>query len=228
MIDETIHPSPSTREVLLEAALACFAKYGYDATSIRLIGSLAGKNSSLIAYYFESKEGLYREVFKFLFTRFPTEPIAPWTPGPSQGLTQGARALLRLRELIRTLLYGVDAHIRSVDPLKDSAIRVFLSEIHSPREEVRDLLQEKMRPLVQELRQCLLAMEPGLSPADCDFWGITIQGCCIGHALRSEVNRMVWTSVDPSLSLEAMAERLTQFVHAGLIHGCSPALTPAL
>lgn len=55
---------PDSREALIEAALACFSKYGYDATSIRLVASMAGKNSSLISYYFKGKEGLYREVFR--------------------------------------------------------------------------------------------------------------------------------------------------------------------
>ncbi|MCB0412549.1 MAG: TetR family transcriptional regulator [Bdellovibrionales bacterium] len=51
---------PSARDALLRAAKHWFARKGLSGTSIRDIASEAGVNSSLISYYFESKEGLYR------------------------------------------------------------------------------------------------------------------------------------------------------------------------
>jgi hypothetical protein len=104
-----------------------------------------------------------------------------------------------------------------VDPLKDAAARLFLSEIHAPKDEVKDLLQARLEPSVRELRSCIRALRPGLSPADVDFWGITIQGSCVGHALRSEINRLVWTEADSHLPLDEMADRLTDFVCRGLM-----------
>ena len=47
-------------EKLLKAAKKLFARKGLSGTSIRDIASLAKVNSSMISYYFDSKEGLYR------------------------------------------------------------------------------------------------------------------------------------------------------------------------
>lgn len=209
---------PETRDCLIEAALTCFAKYGYDATSIRLISSMAGKNSSLISYYFKSKEGLYREVFKYLLTRFRLGSFEERRLVPGEATTDPEEGRTRLRAHIRRLLSEVEAHFHSVDPLKDAAARLFLSEIHAPKEEVKDLLRELFEPPVRELRACIQAIRPGLSAAEIDFWGITIQGSCIGHALRSDINRLVWTSADRQLPLDKMADSLTDFAYHGLKH----------
>lgn len=50
----------TARETLIVAAKHLFAHQGLSGTSIRDIAKRAGLNSSLISYYFESKEGLYR------------------------------------------------------------------------------------------------------------------------------------------------------------------------
>ena len=210
---------PETRNCLIEAALACFAKYGYDATSIRLISSVAGKNSSLISYYFKSKEGLYREVFKQLLTRFSGEPFESWKPDPGpQAAPDPDHGRPRLRAFIRRILIEVEAHFQSMDPLKDASIRLFLSEIHNPKEEVKDLLRDRLEPSANELRACIRSIRPDLSAAEVDFWGITIQASCVSHALRSEFNRLVWTSADPHLPLDDMADHLTNFAYNGLKH----------
>lgn len=217
-------PNPSatahleSRECLIEAALMCFAKYGYDATSIRLISSMAGKNSSLISYYFGSKEGLYREVIRHLLARFDVGSLRQYDSAPHQPPVDAANARIRLREHIRRILIEVKAHFQSMDPLKDAATRLFLSEIHAPKEEVKDLIRERLEPSVRELRACIRALRPDFSGAEVDFWGITIQGSCISHAVRSEINALVWTAADFHLPLENMVDRLTEFVSRGLSH----------
>ncbi|NJL26231.1 MAG: TetR family transcriptional regulator, partial [Calothrix sp. SM1_5_4] len=50
----------SARKQLLEAARVLFARKGLSGTSIRDIAQAARVNSSLISYYFEGKQGLYR------------------------------------------------------------------------------------------------------------------------------------------------------------------------
>lgn len=210
----TVHHE--TRVCFLEAAMTCFAKYGYDATSIRQISSMAGKNSSLISYYFKSKEGLYREVFKHLLTRFGVGSFDERGLDAAQAATDPEDGRPRLRALIRGLLMEVEAHFHSVDPLRDAAARLFLSEAHAPRDEVKDLIRERLEPSVREFRRCIHAIRPDLSAAEVDFWGISIQGCCVSHALRSEINRLVWTAADSHLPLDEMADRLTDFAYHGL------------
>lgn len=208
--------SPDTRDALIKAALACFATYGYDATSIRLVAAKAGKNSSLISYYFKGKEGLYQEVFRYLLTRFAPKPAEgePQDPGPGATAPAGGRS--RLGAHIHRFLLEVDAHFDASDPLREPASRLWLSELQSPRHEVKDLLRERMEPFVRELRECIQAIRPDLPPAEVDFWGITLQGCCVSHALMAEINPLVWTSADSSLTLEVMADRLANFTYDGL------------
>lgn len=50
----------SARKQLLDAARSLFARKGLTGTSIRDIAQAAKINSSMISYYFEGKEGLYR------------------------------------------------------------------------------------------------------------------------------------------------------------------------
>ena len=51
-----------TRERILEAALVEFGEHGYAGSRISAIASRAGVNQQLISYYFDGKEGLYREL----------------------------------------------------------------------------------------------------------------------------------------------------------------------
>lgn len=58
-------PSPESASAsLLQAAKHLFARKGLNGTSIRDIAQEAGVNSSLISYYFQGKEGLYRACLK--------------------------------------------------------------------------------------------------------------------------------------------------------------------
>lgn len=54
----------SARGGLLSAGKRLFARKGLSGTSIRDIAQEAGLNSSLISYYFASKEGLYKECIR--------------------------------------------------------------------------------------------------------------------------------------------------------------------
>ena len=56
-----------TRNQILDAAEALFARQGFAATTIKQIGGEAGANPALIYYYFQSKEGLYRGVLERVF-----------------------------------------------------------------------------------------------------------------------------------------------------------------
>lgn len=58
----------ATRDLILDAAEALFAEQGFDSTTIKQIGARANANPALIYYYFGSKDTLYREVLRRLFT----------------------------------------------------------------------------------------------------------------------------------------------------------------
>ena len=56
------NPGSNSRQRLLEAAVDVFGKYGFEASTTRMIASKAGANIAAIPYYFNGKEGLYRAV----------------------------------------------------------------------------------------------------------------------------------------------------------------------
>ncbi len=62
------HIEPETvREELLHSARRLFAAKGFDGTSLKELAKATGHNAALVNYYFESKEGLFRECVMPLF-----------------------------------------------------------------------------------------------------------------------------------------------------------------
>ncbi|HEU5168901.1 MAG TPA: TetR/AcrR family transcriptional regulator [Gemmatimonadales bacterium] len=59
-------PAPDTRDQILDAAEALFARQGFAGTTIKQIGAEAGVNSALLYYYFRDKEQLYRATLERL------------------------------------------------------------------------------------------------------------------------------------------------------------------
>ncbi|MDR1514824.1 MAG: TetR family transcriptional regulator [Synergistaceae bacterium] len=49
----------STRERLIKAGISLFSKYGYDATSTRMISKEAGVSLSAISFHFDGKDSLF-------------------------------------------------------------------------------------------------------------------------------------------------------------------------
>ncbi len=56
--------SEATRNQILEAALQCFARHGYDKTSTEVIAKEAGVSQGIIFHYFKTKEGLFTAIVK--------------------------------------------------------------------------------------------------------------------------------------------------------------------
>jgi AcrR family transcriptional regulator len=49
-----------TKEAILEAALECFARFGFEGTSMSAVARAAGVTQPLMHYYFDSKDELWR------------------------------------------------------------------------------------------------------------------------------------------------------------------------
>lgn len=67
-------PLESSKKVrILKEAAQLFAAHGYAGASIRQIATAADVNVSMIAYYFQGKEGLYRSVVEYHIDLFAAE-----------------------------------------------------------------------------------------------------------------------------------------------------------
>lgn len=62
---------PGSREAILGAAAALFARQGLEGTTIKEIGRAAGLTPGLLYYYFADKEALYAAVLERLMSPFP-------------------------------------------------------------------------------------------------------------------------------------------------------------
>lgn len=65
----TTSAPPTSRDAILDAALRCFSRRGFAATTIKALASEAQVNSALLYYYFADKETLYREALRHVATR---------------------------------------------------------------------------------------------------------------------------------------------------------------
>ncbi|MCE1245079.1 MAG: TetR/AcrR family transcriptional regulator [Firmicutes bacterium] len=62
---ERANVEPGVKEKILESALESFATKGYHGTSVKEIATDAGVNKSLLFYYFNSKENLYKSIIHY-------------------------------------------------------------------------------------------------------------------------------------------------------------------
>jgi AcrR family transcriptional regulator len=52
----------SKQQEILKAARECFARFGYEKTTLDDIGKMVGINKASLYYYYKNKEAIYREV----------------------------------------------------------------------------------------------------------------------------------------------------------------------
>jgi AcrR family transcriptional regulator len=138
-----------TRDRILRVAEQLFSEHGYDGVSVRRIGAAAKAQIALISYYFGTKEGLYRAVFKRRLG-----------PVSAQRLDALHRAMSRTMPP-PTIEDVLDALAQPWVQLRNGRegrnyTRLIAREVNDPRERHRGIVEELLDPIA---RQFIAAME---------------------------------------------------------------------
>lgn len=199
-----------TRRELLMAALVCFARHGFEGTSLRMIAQRAGRSLSLIGHHFGGKEGLYLEVFRFLFAR---RVLALADAGGVEP-RDGAEAVRLLREQIHAFYLEAFSEAPAGDEFRDAGRLLVLMEMRDPRPEVLALLQRKFEPWVARVTACIRVLRPDLGPGEVVFVGRAIMGQITSRSLMEGFSTAIWGR--HPLDARRGAERMPEFCLRGL------------
>ena len=125
-----------TKGRLLEAACRCFAERGFRDTRVTDICKQAGANVAAVNYYFESKQELYSQAWKYAFDN--AQKVFPY----DGGLGADAAPEDRLCAFISSLLH------RSLNSGRLGYIGKFLlREMSQPSEIAKEIKRQAIEPL---------------------------------------------------------------------------------
>jgi AcrR family transcriptional regulator len=100
----------SSRERILEYALALFAEHGYERTSVRMIADAAGISQGLLYNYFEGKQALLHAIFERSMTDVRASFALADAASPSERLerlVRGSFEILKRNMAFWRLSYAV-------------------------------------------------------------------------------------------------------------------------
>ena len=192
----------ATREALLEAATAIFARRGFAATTVREICETAGANIAAINYHFRDKESLYREVLTHALhcarQKYP----------PHLGTTSQSPPDERLRAFVESFL------LRIFDESRHAWHGQLMSrEMIAPTAALDHLVTKDIRPMADVLHGIvreLMGAKAGAEAVRLCSLSIVSQ-CLFYHHCRPVLERLF-----PKMKLNAksaahLAEHITHF-----------------
>lgn len=182
------------RKEILKAASACFARYGYEKTTLDDIGRLVGLNKASLYYYYKNKESIYTEVIFAEADEFLDAVLA------------GVSGVPACRDKIRTYLAERFKFIRKALNLNQLGIDS-VQKITPLFGEMNEKIAEKEIALLSKmLKNCIESGD--ILPCDTDRVSRSI--LTVAEAIRSRIDcrlsteegcKMVLEEVDFTVSL---------------------------
>ncbi|MBY0470559.1 TetR family transcriptional regulator [bacterium] len=162
-----------TKESLIQAAIVVFAKKGFDGATVKDIADAAGANVSLISYYFDGKEGIYRACLE----RFGRDrlAVAERSLKPVKSVTE---MKVRLSLLAEEFLH---AHIEHRDIMQIIHRECSSSDSPFMKELFRDTFFKVFQTMLQFLKTCakdeIISKEIDPHLAAVSFFGSLVHFC---------------------------------------------------
>jgi TetR/AcrR family transcriptional regulator len=192
---------PSTRDRVLDAALASFGTRGFEATSLDQVAAELGVRKQTILYYFPTKADLLDAVVDRSADEL-ADALERAVGGAGEGFAR------------------VEAIVRSVFrlALRRPALLGLLREVSRLGSPVATRLTERLNPLVVRATAFLEAeMAAGrMRQCDAPLLLLSVYSTVLGVATEVEVLRAV--GIEPTLRTTAVRRReLLRFLHSALV-----------
>ncbi len=187
-----------TRARLLAAAVELFAERGYAGTKMRDIAARARVNVAAGNYYYGSKKALYLAVLRAHFAEVQALLRRRGAEAPTARLPR-AELIRRLRARVRAML---DLLI-GPPPSRHGAL--MLREMADPTEALAVVVDEFIRPRLEELEAIIARLEPRLA-GEAVFYRTTMPALLFMRGERC---------YPPTLAA-ALADHVTEFSLGGM------------
>ncbi|MBY0276593.1 CerR family C-terminal domain-containing protein [Candidatus Binatia bacterium] len=202
-----------TRERLLRAGSELFAATGLHGATVRDIARAAGANVAAASYHFGSKEALYLEVLRTQFAAI-RDRLARRAPVPTDvALQQLSRAdLERLIEIRLVTMLEI-----LVGPPPSIYGKLIQREMCDPSAALPNIVEEFIRPQMEEMRAIYRQLYPALPVGDIDRCSFSMVGQVVFyHVMRPAVLRFLGRDEYPRGFGRQLAAHILDFSLGGM------------
>jgi len=209
----TTRSERDTRDRLLAAASELFAATGLHGAKVRDIAGEAGANVAAANYHFGSKEALYLEVLRTQFGEIRARLEAgAAVPVPGEVATMSRADLERL--LHRRLVTMLEI---LVGPPPAICGRLMQREMCDPSAALPHIVEEFIRPNMDEMRVVLSKLYPALPVAEIDRCSFSMVGQVVFyHVMRPAVLRFLGRAEYPRGFARKVAAHIFDFSLGGM------------
>lgn len=202
-----------TKEKILAAAEALFARQGFAATSLRNVIADAGVNLAAVHYHFGSKEELVRAVFAWRFDPINEERLRLLAALESQS----SRSRSYIEDVLACLILPI---IRASRDESDgwSMVGALVGRVHSePDVSVRQIFYDQFEVVSERFLKALASALPELSAEELFYrFHFSIAAMAASLVNPDEVRFLSKGRIDAKADPERFVKRWATYVAAGL------------
>ena len=197
----------STKQRILGAAEALFARHGFAGASLRQVTAAANVNLAAVNYHFGSKENLINEVFRRRLDDLNAErlkALAEAQAKPDFGLNEALAAFVR-----PALAMSGDTHGGS------AFVRVLARAYAEHNERLRKFLHDNYGHVLKEFAAVFSKLLPHLDKQEL-YWRLDIVSGALTYAMADFGVIKRRTGVSEQQHRDLAAEHLIKFAAAGM------------